>query len=369
MRLHHLHRTNFVTVCDFIISTETMPRHFSQADYNKSSPSPHDVSLEATGSTSTWNNNSQLESSSSPFRFPLNLPQSCQSSKTQSNKSQYTTPDNTSNLPPPGSKSKLITPDNHNPKHPSRQSSEKSRSRRQPGNESIASQYQINMTRMEELFPDYSRGSVDDFSPPATLPNAKELVSGVFKDGTPVFSPHAKKPRASRFVSASNGRDNSTTIDVPTAADVTPQLGVKKPRGSRFGSASHSRDVSLKLEPATEEPFDAKRALALLDVLEKKVAALEKHRAQDEMTIQQLQLENRISRAESKERRKYHRSDSALGSTDGGSERGDEMGSRQRKLLVENNRLSLPPNQFEQLLIHSQVSRILSERCKSRSLR
>lgn len=283
-----------------------MPRHFSQADYNKSSPSPHD---------------------------------SCQSSKTQSNKSQYTTPDNTSNLPPPGSKSKLITPDNHNPKHPSRQSSEKSRSRRQPGNESIASQYQINMTRMEELFPDYSRGSVDDFSPPATLPNAKELVSGVFKDGTPVFSPHAKKPRASRFVSASNGRDNSTTIDVPTAADVTPQLGVKKPRGSRFGSASHSRDVSLKLEPATEEPFDAKRALALLDVLEKKVAALEKHRAQDEMTIQQLQLENRISRAESKERRKYHRSDSALGSTDGGSERGDEMGSRQRKLLVEKNRL------------------------------
>ena len=234
------------------------------------------------------------------------------------------------------------------------------------------------MTRMEELFPDFSQGNVHDFSPPAaSLPNAKELVSGKFRDGTPVFSPHVKKPRASRFISASHDGDNSTKVEVPTAEDVTPQLERKKPRGSRFGSTSHvgdnsgkvdvpmaeditpklevkktrgsrfgstshSRDLSLKVEPVAEEvppPFDAEKVMASIDFLERKVAALERNRVQDEMTIQQLQLECRVSKAEQKEKKKWHRSDSALGSTDGGSERGDEMGSSQRKLVVEKNRL------------------------------
>ena len=176
--------------------------------------------------------------------------------------------------------------------------------------ESAGSKFCINLTKMEELFPDFSQGGTRDFTPPASLPNAKELVSGVFQDGTPVFSPHAKKPRASRFVSASHAKDNSTKVDVPP-------------------------------------PFDEKKVLASIDFLEKKVAALEKNRAQDEITIQKLQLETQI------DRKKRHRSDSALGSTDAGSERGDEMGPGQRKLIVENNRLSLPSPPFEQLLIQA----------------
>lgn len=212
------------------------------------------------------------------------------------------------------------------------------------------SQYQINMTRYEELFPDYTQGSVDDYSPPQTaqaLPNAKELMSGVFEDGTPVFSPLAKKPRASRFVSGSHSRDSSGRVEPASfVEEVTPQFDVKKPRGSRFGSAAHSRDVSLKVDTPkvvdeakkVPPPFDEKKVLASLNFLEKKVAALEKNRTQDEITIQQLRLETRIARAESKEKTKWRRSDSALGSTDGGSDRGDEMTSSQRKLMVEKNR-------------------------------
>lgn len=199
---------------------------------------------------------------------------------------------------------------------------------------------------MEEHLPDFSQGNIHDFYlPPASLPTAKELISGLSQDGTPTFSPHVKKPRASRFISASHARDNSAKVEVPTLEKIKPQLNVKKPRGSRFISASHSRDVSLAVEPVVGEvpqPFDEKKVLASLDYLERKVAALEKNRAQDEITIHQLQLENQISRTESKERKKWHRSDSALGCTDVGSERGDEMGSSQRKLTVENNRLSLP---------------------------
>lgn len=188
-------------------------------------------------------------------------------------------------------------------------------------NESAGSKFSINLNKMEELFPDFSQGSVHDFTPPsASLPNAKELVSGVFQDGTPVFSPHAKKPRASRFVSASHAKDNSTKVDVP-------------------------RDNSTKVN--VPSPFDEKKVLASLDFLEKKVAALEKHRAQDEITIQKLQLESQI------DRKKRHRSDSALGSTDAGSERGDEMGPSQRKLIVEKNRLSLPSPPIEHLLIQA----------------
>lgn len=168
-------------------------------------------------------------------------------------------------------------------------------------------------------------------------------MPGVFQQGTPVSSPHVKKPRASRFVSASHARDNSTQVEVPIVDDITPQLDVKKLRGSRFGSTSHSRDASLRFEPLVEEvppPFDQKKVLASLDFLEKKVAALEKNRVQDEITIQQLQLENRVSRVGSKECKKVRRIDSALGSTDGGSEPGVEMSRSQLKLMVEKNRES-----------------------------
>lgn len=203
----------------------------------------------------------------------------------------------------------------------------------------------INVTKIEALFPEFSERYVHDYSPsPASLPNAKELVSGVFQDGTPVFSPYSKKLRDSRFVSASHARDKPTKVEITTFEDLTPQLDSKKSRGSRFGSASYPRDVSLRIEPVVEEvplPFDNKKVLASITFLKVKLAALEKHRAQDEITIQQLQLENRIFRAESEERgRKRHRRDSALGSTDVGSQGEDEMDNSQRKLILKKNRLS-----------------------------
>lgn len=263
--------------------------------------------------------------------------------------SSITTPESTLDLPLLGRKSKLIPPDNNLP--PARQSAEKARFDGQIRNERVASKYSINMTKMEEHFPEFSQGSVPDFSSPASLHKAKDLLSGVLQDDTPVYSLHVKKPRASRFVSASHARDNSTKVEVPTVEDITPQFDIKKPRGTRFGSASHSRDVSLRVVPVVREvppPFDDKKVLASLKFLEKKVAALEKNRAEDEITIQQLQLDNRMSKLDSKERRNWYRGDSAMGSTDGGSEHGDKMGSSQRKLTVEQNRWSPPLEYFEQ---------------------
>ncbi|MCJ1468088.1 hypothetical protein MMC07_006715 [Pseudocyphellaria aurata] len=200
------------------------------------------------------------------------------------------------------------------------------------------------MTKLEASFPDFSERNVYDYSPsPASLPNAKELVSGVFQDGTPVFSLYSKKIRASRFVSASHARDKPTKVDITTFDDLTPQLDANKSRGSRFGSAFSSRDVSLRVDPAIEEvppPFDNKRILSSIEFLKVRLAALEKDRAQDEIKIQLLQLENRILRAESKERvRKRHRRDIALDTTDVGSQGDDEMDNGQRKLILEKNRL------------------------------
>lgn len=103
-------------------------------------------------------------------------------------------------------------------------------------------------------------------------------------------------------------------------------------------SASQFGDTTDKAEAAevaekTPPPFDEKKILASLGYLERKVAALERNRAQDEITIQQLQHESRTN----KEKLRWRRSDSAIGSTDGGSE-GDDMASNQRKLVVEKNR-------------------------------
>ncbi|MCJ1462984.1 hypothetical protein MMC07_001588 [Pseudocyphellaria aurata] len=253
--------------------------------------------------------------------------------------SSFTTPENTLDLPLLGRKSKLNPPNNL---PPARQSAEKARLDGQNRNERVASKYSINMTKKEEHVPEFSQGSVHNYSSPASLPKAKNLLSGVLEEDTPAYSLHMKKPRASRFISASHARDYSTKVEVPIIEDITPQFDIKKPRGTRFGSATHSRDVSLKVVPVVREvppPFDDKKVLASLKFLEKKVAALEKHRAEDEKTIQQLQLENRMSKLDSKGGKNWYRGDSAMGSTDGGSEQGHKMSSSQRKLTVEQNRL------------------------------
>lgn len=134
------------------------------------------------------------------------------------------------------------------------------------------------------------------------LPNIFELVSGIYEDGTPVFSRHGKS-RASRFVSASGqpakGQDYIEVNEIPVPAD------------------EQAIFLSLKL-------------------LQDKVATLEKTNAEAENTIQDLQQKNRVLEGEKNDRGRVPRTDSALGKTD--SDGGHEIGGSQRKLLIEKNR-------------------------------
>ena len=134
------------------------------------------------------------------------------------------------------------------------------------------------------------------------LPNISELVSGVYEDGTPVFSRHGK-PRASRFISApgnlSKGPRYSGVNEIPVPAD------------------EQAIFLSLKL-------------------LQDKVATLEKTNGEAENVIQELQQRNLLLEGEKNNRRRRPRSDSALGTTD--SDGSNELGASQRKLLIEKNR-------------------------------
>ena len=134
------------------------------------------------------------------------------------------------------------------------------------------------------------------------LPNISELVSGVYEDGTPVFSRHGK-PRASRFVSAS-------------------------------GHASKSQDhFGVDEIPV---PADEQAIFLSLKLLQDKVATLEKTNAEAENAIQDLQQKNRVLEGEKIDRRRAPRSDSALGTTD--SDGGKESGSSQRNMMIEKKR-------------------------------
>ena len=134
------------------------------------------------------------------------------------------------------------------------------------------------------------------------LPNISELVSGVYEDGTPVFSRHGKS-RASRFVSAS---------------------GHTSKRQGHFGV----NEIPV--------PADEQAIFLSLKLLQDKVATLEKTNAEAEDAIQDLQQKNRVLESEKIDKRRAPRSDSALGTTD--SDGGNEIGGSQRKLLIEKNR-------------------------------
>ena len=134
------------------------------------------------------------------------------------------------------------------------------------------------------------------------LPNISELVSGVYEDGTPVFTRHGKS-RASRFVSASGhsgiSRDYAGVNEIPVPAD------------------EQAIFLSLKL-------------------LQDKVATLEQSNAEAEDALQDLQQKNRVLEGEKIDRRRAQRSDSAFGTAD--SDGGNEIGGSQRKLLIEKSR-------------------------------
>ena len=134
------------------------------------------------------------------------------------------------------------------------------------------------------------------------LPNISELVSGVYEDGTPVFSRHGK-PRASRFISASGSHSKGTKY-----------IGVNE----------------------IPVPADEQAIFLSLKLLQDKVATLEKTNGEAENVIQELQLKTQLLEGEKNSRRRRPRSDSALGTTD--SDGGNELGASQRKLSIEKNR-------------------------------
>ena len=134
------------------------------------------------------------------------------------------------------------------------------------------------------------------------LPNISELVSGLYEDGTPVFSRHGKS-RASRFVS-------------------TPE---------NAGICQHYVGVNEIPIPADEQAI-----FLSLKLLQDKVATLEKINAEAENAMQDLQQKNQLLESGKIDKRRAPRSDDALGTTD--SDGGNEIGGSQRKMLIEKNR-------------------------------
>ena len=151
-----------------------------------------------------------------------------------------------------------------------------------------------------------SHGTQQSFMLP-DLPNISELVSGVFEDGTPVFSRHIRS-RSSRFPAPSQPNANKTQA---------------------YASVN---EIAV--------PDDEQAIFLSLKLLQDKVAILEKTNADAATTIDELQQKNQSLEVEIGRRRPATRNDSALGTTD--SEGDHKSGPTQRKLLIEKNRKHRP---------------------------
>ena len=134
------------------------------------------------------------------------------------------------------------------------------------------------------------------------MPNISELVSGVFQDGTPVFSRHGKS-RASRFSSGAQLQRGKEYVEV---------AGIPVPEEEQ------AIYVSLKL-------------------LQDKVADLENAKAEAEATMHEVHEKNLVLEREKQESKRFRRSDSALGTTDG-SDGAEEPGRGPRKWIIEKTR-------------------------------
>ncbi|KAL6716485.1 hypothetical protein ACLMJK_006052 [Lecanora helva] len=148
-----------------------------------------------------------------------------------------------------------------------------------------------------------NQGTQQSFMLP-DLPNISELVSGVFEDGTPVFSRHGKS-RASRFAP------------------------VAQPKGSSDQEYANVYEIPV--------PDDEQAIFLSLKLLQDKVATLEKSNAEAANTIDELQQKNQKLESAKQDRRRPPRNDSALGSTD--SDNAHETSNGHRKVLIEKNRL------------------------------
>ena len=139
----------------------------------------------------------------------------------------------------------------------------------------------------------------------STLPNISELISGIYQDGTPVFSLDGK-PRQSRFVRVLQHNMHTNGANIPVD------------------------DVDLAI--------DEQAIFLNIKLLEDKVAILERQNAEAEVTIDELRAKNRVVEGQNAIRQRAARSDSALGTTD--SDDGNDTGVGQRRLMIEKNRKS-----------------------------
>lgn len=172
-------------------------------------------------------------------------------------------------------------------------------------NNGLAGAFNLSNKQKHPYTMNSNQGTQQSFVLP-DLPNISELVSGVFEDGTPVFSRHGKA------------------------------------RVSRFATSQDHRQASKKYVGVDEipVPYDEQAIFLSLKLLQDKVALLEGNNAEAETLIQTLEKENRVMKAEKASRRKSsHRSDSALGTTD--SDAGEETAGGSRKAVIERNRLSI----------------------------
>lgn len=132
------------------------------------------------------------------------------------------------------------------------------------------------------------------------LPNLSELVSGVYQDGTPVFSRHGKA-RTTRFASQSNPHSRT-------------------PRGQGH--------IPIDAIPI---PEDEKAIFVSLKLLQDKVAELEYGKTDAEKRLEEMQEENATLKSERRELRRHRRSDSALGVSEETSDEGEAAGRRRGK--------------------------------------
>ncbi|KAB2580799.1 hypothetical protein BFW01_g6911 [Lasiodiplodia theobromae] len=117
------------------------------------------------------------------------------------------------------------------------------------------------------------------------LPNLTELVSGTYKDGTPIFSRNAKS--RSRFAA---------------------------PIPSRLREETTVRHVPIESVPI---PSEEKALYTSLQLLKDKLAQMEQDKAESEKKMEEYEAQVAELRAELTARDEIRRSDSALGSTDG----------------------------------------------------
>ena len=142
------------------------------------------------------------------------------------------------------------------------------------------------------------------------IPNLSELVTGIFEDGTPVFSRHGKS-RASRF-------SNKT----------------RTPRSARH-AAKH---LPINEVPVLEEE---QQIYASLKILQEKLGEMEVERMENRAALQELQSKNQALERERSESRRWRRSDSALGASEGSDNGEGSKGERAEKLRKSGTKLGI----------------------------